>query len=217
MTLKTLIDSISTFSPILPLVIGLKKRPGLVWFYILLGLVFNVVGGKVFRGTADAKMIANIYVFVEFFFVSIFFFRAFNQNQRWIVYVGCVFMLFCTYNTLTYGLKNFNFLSAAILCFFYIAYCIMGLYVTMLDTRVINVFDSFFFIVTIGLLIYFSGMFFIFSVGSYFRRHEILWGLGKYTLMGKVWIINSFCNIVQAVTFAGAFWIHGKLTTATRG
>ena len=211
MILKVWLGYLSTFSPLIPLVIGVKRKPSLIWMYVLLGLVFNILIGKIFKGSRYVDLLANIYVFIEFFILATFFFRKLSKQYRGIIFFGIGAFIYALYNTIAGGLDNFNGFSAAVLSFFYIICCVLALYVIMIDTQIADVFQSSFFLFTMGLFIYFAGMFMLFSTHHYFKTHELLWGFEKHSFMSGIWMVNSSCNIIQAVIFAKAFFVDRKL------
>jgi hypothetical protein len=208
--IRYLLGLISTFSPIIPLLTGIKRKPGLIWIYILLGLVFNILIGKILRDKPNHDLFGNIYVYLEYILISVYFFYKLNRRQRWAIHINFILFLFLLYYTLTHNIFIFNGFCAAALSFSYIIYCILAMYNIMLDANISSVFESPFFICTIALFIYFSGMVMLLSTMHYFATHEQLWGFKRRELMSGLWMVNSTCNIIQSILFTWAFMVERK-------
>lgn len=213
MTIQDLLGAASTFSPILPLIAGVRKKLDLVWIYMLTGLVFNLLIGRIFRGTDTSRFLANCYIILEFLLISLLYIKYFAGKRKMLFYGGYIMLLFAVYDIIRSGPYHFNGFAAAIVSVTYLAYCISSLYDIMLDNRIQNVFHSSLFLFTIGFLVYFSGMFMLYVSDSYFNTHELMWHFRKHDLMRGVWQINSLCNIAQSVIFTWAFLVMKKETT----
>ena len=180
-----------------------------MWFYVALGLVFNILIGRFFKKSPNQELFANIYIFLEYFVISAYFYSKLHKKPRWVLLVGIVSFLIAI-PFLVSNLFVFSSVSAAILSFSYIIYCVLSLHAIMIDTQIKNVLESPFFLCVIALFIYFTGMFMLYATGHYFSSHELMWGFKRKELMSGLWMINSCCNIIQSCLFSWAFLVERK-------
>ena len=180
-----------------------------MWCYVAFGLVFNILIGRLFKESPNQELFANIYIFLEYFLISAYFYRKLHKKPRWVMLIGIASFLIAI-PFLVSNLFAFSSVSAAILSFSYIIYCVLSLHAIMVDTQIKNVFESSFFLCVIALFIYFTGRFLLYSTGHYFSSHELMWGFKRKELMSGLWMINSCCNIIQSLLFTWAFLAERK-------
>jgi hypothetical protein len=166
----SIITLISVLSPLIPILVGYKKRYTLLWFYALTGLFFNLLISQLPAIYGAIKGItANIFVCAEFLFFIAFYKRQFGgKKNQWLALVSLVavtFILLAIYN----GYFKFNAIGSAIFCFIYICFALWGFMSFIRRTNTLHLTSSSFFIANAAILIYASSVFLVFLTGFIFQ------------------------------------------------
>lgn len=191
-----LITIISIFSPLIPVILGYKRRDNLLWIYSLIGLLCNVF--LWFQTPSQLFLIkavtANLFVVTEFILFSTFFFRHFGTSIkiRWLFesVFAILFIALCAYS----GYDKFNAIGSAVFCLIYICFSLWGFMSLIKGSNHVHIQRSGFFVVNAAMLIYASSVFFVFLTGFIFQDIKLklqLWhwvvepmNAFKYLLIG---------------------------------
>lgn len=196
---------LSIFSPLLPLIVGLRKRTTLLWLYALAGFSFDIIL-IIVRDYCTYKHITppnlslaeNIFLVLEFVLISLYYRnKVFIKSQLFIVVMAVLISLYILSNVTKYY-AVLNLVGGTIFDFSCIIYAVIGFYSLIKKREVIFLDKSPFFWVNVALLIYCTGNFLIFLFGAYFQEKD------KHFLI-NLWVFHNVLNILFSVLIAISF------------
>jgi hypothetical protein len=162
---------ISILSPLIPLVVGIKKRFTLLWLYVITGFIFDCIVVVLKRGLhLNQSPATNLFVVIEFILVSILYkHKIINRTVPFYIFVFSLALFFVA-NTLSNTVYTFNTFGASFFSFSFIVYSISGFYVILSKQRVLFLEKSSFFWMNVAFIIYASGNLFLFLFKDYLRE-----------------------------------------------
>ncbi len=200
-TINDLIRYTSIFAPMISIIWGTKKQYSLLWFYAITGLLFDVLISIFLIHDPIKKPIANIFILVEFVFISAFYINQLKNNKKLLRTIAGIVILF---ELITIGLDvennllKFNSITAALYCLIYVLYAILGFYQIISEHRTVFLERSSFFWVNVSWIIYASGVLFLLLYDKYFNDHNKL-------VIVKLWPIQCIFNVLKYVFLTFAF------------
>ena len=177
-----LLKYISIYSALIPLAAGIK-RPGILWFYILLCLIADlaIVSAKATGDPELHKWIGNPFVILEFIMISFIYRKRIFKNDS--IFVGVVAAILLLFLLTIKSFKELNTFGYSLLLLLYAGYGILGLYAILKAPQIIALERSSFFWINVALIIYASGDFLLLLFKDY------LWEADKAFFL-KLWGIS---------------------------
>jgi len=198
------ITYISVFSPLLPLIVGFRKRTSLLWFYALAGISFDIISlivrayNEHYHKSLNLSLAENIFLIFEFSLISLYYRdKVFKKNKLFLVLILLLILLYVLCNLSYYNLM-FNFVGGTIFDFSCIIFAVIGLYSLIKKREVVFLDKSPFFWVNIALLLYCTGNFLIFLFAEYLQEKDS-------DFLRYLWIFHNVLNILFSVLIAISF------------
>ena len=196
MKLPLLILSIA--SPVLPLLIGSRRRYPILWSYLLVCLISDILIVVLKRVlVSDHLWIGDVFLLLQFLLVSFYYKRSLSINSK--IFITSIVILLSTYVYLAGNdhTPSFNGKGAAILFLSFMIYSIAGFYKIQKENIIVRLESSSTFWVNVAILVYSSGCFLIFLFKSYLLEHN-------EALFKSLWIwlilsLNIFKNGILAI------------------
>jgi len=197
---EEIINDLSVISPLLPIVVGVKKYKTLLWLYALAGLLFDItmlISDKNRNIPVNIDVIANTFLLIEFFLISTYFKGKILSNKIvfYVLFVFC-FSIFVALLAIRSPLVLNNY-GAAFFNLVYIGYSIAGFYFILKRQEVLFLGRSEFFWFCAAILLYFTGNFLIFLSDAYFQQTNAV-------LQMRVWVFHNILNIMFSIMIAVA-------------
>ena len=203
------------WTPILiPFVIGIKhfckldRSFKILFFFVLSGTITEITG-LLTRHLFDAKNtmpISNFYLMVAFALLTWFYIRILNGLIRssWLWLIVIIFEFGVLINLLIIGsLKVYLFIPQTISKIFFLFYSLAFFHKVMIEAKIKDLWKDEFFLVNIGVLIYYSGNIFfsvLFNIILAYSRE-----FSKITVM-----YFSALNTIFYLLIAWSMYIHQK-------
>jgi hypothetical protein len=174
---------LSIISPLIPIIVGYRRRLTLLWVYAITGLTFDLLIPFLKRVLhVNYSWPGNLYVLLEFVMISLYYSQqVVARKMAAYVFIGllCLFFIGTTLNS---GMFVFNAFGASVFCFVFILYGISGLYKMLQEQKVLFLEQSAFFWVNVAFIIYASGNFLLFLFLDYLSQQDdgmlrLLWGV----------------------------------------
>ena len=203
------LDYISAFSNLLPILIFLpffsKRKELPVWvifFYCIYSFINDFI--ILYRDNNGLSFSIFLYVFtiIEYILFSfLLYFLIKNKTvKKAILLLSLCFIAFCLYNIFDKAVEAFDSVHASVESILLIAYCIIYLYEQLNQPQTTVIYSTYTFWILIGLLIYLSGTFFLYTFAMDLPPD----------LRETYWVINLICNILKNVLFTISIFIHVK-------
>lgn len=195
---------ISALSIIIPLSFGIILYKSLtlalkiLLIYILSLGIFELWTAILFLNKFSNIFLFHIQVIVEFALLSFLYIKLHrHRSARWILgIVSIVFTLYFFGSVMTTDLSEFNSLNriieSCVLIAFFVSYIISG----NKRSKVPYIEMNPYFILTFGLIIYFSGTAFVFLFANHLDDNSFL----------PTWTIHSILNIFVNIIYASVIW-----------
>lgn len=198
-----IITYLSIFSPLLPLLVGCRKRT-LLWFYAFAGFSFDIISWAIRsyaannHKTIDLSVAENIFMVFEFVLISLYYRRKIFKNDRlFFITMAILILLYTLCNVTRYNVM-FNFIGGTIFDFSCIIFAVIGFYSLLRKKEVIFLDKSSFFWVNVAFLLYCTGNFFIFLFAEYLEIKDNLF-------LRNLWVFHNVLNILFSVLIAVSF------------
>lgn len=208
---------ISTFSGLLPLMVfiifsrwNIMLQSGVILLYIsysLLNDVFVVFFADNFNSEFGTFLFNSLFTIIEHVLISFFFFTIVNGKKfkliiklfsALFVSLAIIILIFSFNSSASF---RFDTLASSISSFTLLSYSIIFFYEKIQNPEITFIYATFEFWVVVGIMIYFSGTFFLFINVDNLSDQEL----------NKFWIINLVCNIFKNLLFAvGALNLRSK-------
>ena len=191
---------LSILSPLLPLYAGFRERFSILWNYVLISLLSDLIISIVLKRAlhTNTGLASNLFVVLEFLFITIYYHRqVFRKNLFY--FVAAIPLLIFLVNTYLRSFMEFNFFGASILLFTYILYGLAGFFYLLRTQKQPLLEKSRFFWVNVAFIVYPSGSFLIMLFKDYLKATD-------EHLMKNLWIylfpvLNISKNVLLAVAF----------------
>jgi uncharacterized membrane protein YuzA (DUF378 family) len=156
-----------------PLLTGLRRKPALLWWYVLVGFAIDLTISYYLKpNKLDRSWIANLYFLAEFIFLSFYVKNkiAGKHRQLFTGYVCLAALLFCVNTSQLPKVPNTS--GAAVFHLAYLAYGIAGLYSLLQSQVVVRLDRSSFFWACVAFILYFSGNFLLFLFVQFYPEEK---------------------------------------------
>lgn len=194
----------SILSPLLPVIIGFRKKNTLLWFYALVGFSFDAASFLIrtydeqHNRTTNLSLAENIFLIFEFLLVSLYYRNHIYRNSRpFLILVFALIVLYILCNINHYNVM-FNFIGGTIFDFTCIIFAISGFYSLVKKREVVFLDKSPFFWVNVAFLIYCTGNFLIFLFAGYLQEKD-------KDFLTNLWIFHNALNIIFSILIAISF------------
>ena len=205
-----LLGALAQFSPLVLFFVFFKKinkiiELWVVFFYVLLSLVFNIVLPS-FK--SNASLIFNISEIIEFLFFSAFFYFAIRniRIKQLIIIISSI--TFLTELSLLFLQKSkFDFWVTLITTILILIYCIVFFYEEMNSPQTLLIYQSYNFWIATGSIIYLAGTLFLFLYTADIKDKQ----------NNSLWNIDIVFEIIKNISFSIAIIIgrNGKKNIAS--
>ena len=188
----------SVFSPLIPLLFLLKGRYNgllrIIILFISLSFLTDLVSVFLF---GNNYTVLHLYGLLEAL-ILFWFFNRVIKNQKWIPFLAIAFSVFYLINSIWFEWGVFNTIGRSVECLIMIFLSLRLFYQFFKLEEDIFIDRSPIFWITIGVLVYFSGAFFTFT-------------LSKYILTDvPFWILHNISNVLKNVFLAIGLWKANK-------
>lgn len=198
---------VSLLSPLLPLILCYKQRHTLLWKYILVAFVFDILTTVLKRGLhIPHHPVTNTFILTEFILLAFIYKKELSINPILFYIPLAVISIFFITDTVPIALYELNTVGASTFSIVYIILAVTGLYKMLADAEGLNYNRSYFFWLNVAILVYASGILFLFLFKDYLKAHDnklfsILWSIFFRSL-------NTFKNIflTLALYYKPATW-----------
>lgn len=173
----------------------------LLWYYAVTGLLFDIMI-SIFLAHNPVKFpLANIFSWVEFSFITAYYYKQFrNASRLWLLFASVFLGVTIVYSVIHYSdcFLRFNSVGLALFHLCYIVYTIFGFLKIMSEQKNVFLERSAFFWVNVAFIIYSSGVLLIFLCNQYYNLHN-------KTAIVKLWPLVCIFNIVKYAFLTGSF------------
>ncbi|KYG81689.1 hypothetical protein EV198_1896 [Roseivirga ehrenbergii] len=188
----------SVFSPLIPLFFLLRGRYNaplrIIILFISLSFLTDLVSVFLF---GNNYTVLHLYGFLEAL-ILFWFFNTVIKNQKWIPFLAIAFSVFYLINSIWFEWGVFNTIGRSVECLIMIFLSLRLFYQFFKLEEDIFIDRSPIFWISIGVLVYFSGAFFTFT-------------LSKYILTdAPLWILHNISNVLKNVFLAIGLWKASK-------
>ena len=190
------------------MLLGLKQRFTLLWFYAATGFFIDLLSTSIkLAFHNNPNWLYNVFVLSEFLFISFFYRRIIFRNNYLFLFLTGGFALFFALQSVIYFPNNFNTFGASIFCAVYIVYGILGFYQLMKRQESLFLGNSFFFWANTGIFIYAASTFLIFLFRYYMQEKDD-------NLFNTIWkTFFMIVNIQRYLLIGIALYKKGKFLT----
>ena len=190
----------SIFPPLVPLIIGIKKKYSLLWLYVLTGFLFDLLIITLKRISANRHWAANLFVLLEFVLISFYYKKKVFTNTAFFYAFIISLSAFFILNTLSKIFKDLNTFGYSIFLFTFILYGIIGLYLILKEQKIFFIEKSSFFWANAAFILYASGNLLLFLFKDYLHEKNVLafnflWTVSFLTL-------NILKNLLLAISLS---------------
>jgi len=202
------LDKISIFSSLLPLAVLLFFNKEKMTFPLKVILVYviysflNDIALKAAYGVKNsqlAELLLRIFTAVEYSIFAFFFYLVVKSPifKKIIIGHSIVFFSITFYNYINNPNASFDSIPVSTESILIIIYCLYYFYESINQPQLTFLYSAYHFWVVIGILIYLSGAFFLFTQADKFSRQDTL----------TYWVIAYMVNILKNIFFSIAFYI----------
>ncbi len=164
---------ISISSPLIALIVGRKKRYSTLWFYVLVGLSFDLLLVFLKRVLHTHHLWAgNIFILIEFLFISFIYKQNLIKNNFIFYLLITILSMFFIVNTLQKSVYDLNTFGGSFFYLAFIFYSIFGFFLLLKEQKVPSLEKSSFFWINVAFIIYSSGNFLLFLFKDYLQQNE---------------------------------------------
>lgn len=184
----TLLLLLSILSPLVPLVIGFRKRNSLLWIYPFVAFFFDLLGSFLKRGLEVSNSWASdLFMLSEFVLLSLLYKDKIFRNRTVLFYTLLIgTSLFFIIHTMLRSPAIFNMLGCCPFLLLYLCYGITGFYSLLKRQENLHIEKSWFFWLNVALLVYAAGAFPFFL----FKTHLVQIDRDRYmTLWYNVFLL----------------------------
>lgn len=195
---------LSVFSPLPPVIIGVRQRNNLLWWYAIIGLLFDIAVTLVIRfghfphKDTSIAVAQNTFLVTEFLLISLYYRKRILKKKYFdncIIPAAIALFIGSVLYTKNAAL---NFVGGAGFDFICIFYAVAGFYSLLKKSGLVFPARSAFFWVNVAFLIYCSGNFFIFLFTEYLMQSSA-------ELSRQFWVLHNILNIVFSIFITIAF------------
>lgn len=207
-TIDTLVVYISIYCSIIPatlLLIGSNKKGSLILIgiYSIYSIVSDVVISKFFLNHYGSEIIGyRIFTLIEFLLLISYLYISIKRNyyKRYIILSATVFICSIIYDVINHSLKDFDSLPTGIEAIILIIFSILCLLEILNSNDIFKKSKTW---ISFGIIIYFSGSFFLFILSSSNLKYEAF--ANDYAM------IVSIFNILKNLLFSAAVIVESKI------
>jgi hypothetical protein len=206
----TELSKLSVYSSLLPILISLffyKKIKEISIWVVVLYCLYSFVNDEII----DHKLKHDQNVSIYLYYFTLFEYLAFggilytfikkSAIKKVLIFATIIFSFFCLYMINFGKLKVFDSLQTSIECIIIILFCLYFLFEQLANPQEEFIYTSYKFWITITLLIYLSGAFFLFTYAADLPYEE----------RQDYWSILFICNIIKNILFSMAIYISTRL------
>ena len=175
-----------------------------ILFYIVYSFINDIALKAVFRNEQLVEVLLRIFTVVEYSLFSLFFYLVVKSAIIKKVIIGLSFVFFAItfYNYYNNPRASFDSIPVSVESILIIIYCLYYFYERISEPQVTFIYSSYHFWVIIGILIYLSGAFFLFTQADNLSNQD----------KSNYWIIVYMTNILKNIFFSVAFYIKKNPT-----
>ncbi len=150
----------SVLSAIIPIIVGIRKRNSLLWTYVAIAFLADVLQLILKRGLhLPHHPVANVFILTEFLLISYIYKDEIFKNVK--IFYGLVVLLSSVFVIGVFAQEEtifkMNTTGASFFYFTYIIYAIAGFFMILKKQQVLFIERSSFFWMNVALLLYASG------------------------------------------------------------
>lgn len=208
------ITHITGFLPLLVFLFNLKENRNkpirVIIYYIVYSLInegiLAFLRSEVYKGGKEIEaIIVASFTILEYFFFALFLYLSLNNNRNKkalqlgsiIFGISAILNLYSNLHSSS-KIEVFDTLTVSISAISLIVFCLVFLFEKIQKPEIGFIYAKKSFWIVIGIMIYFSGTFFLFLQYSELSEKE----------QENFWIINWFCIIIKNIFFAIAFYLQ---------
>ena len=191
---------ISILSPLVPLLVGIKKRYSILWLYVFTGFFFDLLISILKRIPANRHWAANLFVLVEFLLISFYYKKKIFRSAIFFYSLIMILSAFFVCTTLAKILTDLNTFGYSIFLFIFILYGITGLYLILKEKKMLFIEKSSFFWANAAFILYASGNFLLFLFKDFMHEKNLL----AFNLLWAVCFLtlNILKNLLLAIALS---------------
>ena len=212
--LDNIITYLSIFSPLIPIVVGYKKK-SLLWIYALAGLLFDIalrIKGYVdvhklvhLPVSVNVLLFVNIFLLAEFLFIAFYYRHKIFKTDTGFYAIASAIALGYAAITIYNSISSFSNYGEAFLSIVYMLFSIVGLYSILQKQEFLFLNKSSFFWVNVAVLIYSTGNFLIFLSDKFLQS-------ANEKIEHEIWIFHNFLNVSFSILVAIALYREKQTT-----
>ncbi len=173
---------LSLLSPLLTIVMGIKQRFTLLWYYAATGFIIDNTAQYLKLKNIEYHWPGNLFLLAEFLFISLFYKKHLYKSKTLFWGVTIPVFIFFILNTIYNSVFEFNMFGAGIFCLVYIIYGLLGFYQLLQRPVIIYLNKIPFFWINLAFFLYSSANCLLFLFGSYLRATDFqllftIWGI----------------------------------------
>lgn len=190
---------IATLSPLLPLIIGIKKKLTLLWIYILTGFTFDCLM-MFLKRVMNYKIypLGNLFVIIELILIYHIYKPKLFRNKALFFIILIGLELFFITTTISNSIYDFNALGASVLLVSYIILSVAGFFKILQNEQILFIERSSFFWFNSAILIYSAANLLVFLFKDYLVEYDNEFFIQLWTNFFRV------ISIVKSILFAFA-------------
>jgi hypothetical protein len=192
MTLDWIIIIISSLAVLMPFSLALRQFNVLseplriIFYYILIALMFEILGWITVLLHQQNHWVTNIFNILEFIFISFYFLKIFKIKK--------------IYKVLNYrNINHYNSIAFVISCFALMMLVLYHFYILLYSLEVPRLTTNPYFWISSGVLLYFSGSFFINLFSEFILFNEV-------HSINQLWHIQHIILFIFRIFLAIGLW-----------
>jgi hypothetical protein len=163
---------LSLAAPLAAMLIGIRQRFTLLWFYAATGLLFDFLATFLKLQDLNNKWVANLFVLGEFVFISLYYKKEIFKISKLFIFFFCTVIAAFIAHTILRSVFDFNTFGYSLFCFIYLIYGFFGFYFLVKESKQIFLGKSSFFWANVAVFVYASSVFLLFLFRYYLQEKD---------------------------------------------
>ncbi|MBS1776742.1 MAG: hypothetical protein JSS64_10735 [Bacteroidetes bacterium] len=200
----TVLQYISILSPLLVLLVGIRKWKSFLWFYCLADLVADLSISMVrYILHGNFQLLAILYMPLEFILLTLIFNYKFKLPKSWLAALIITPILIYSYLAIQNGAK-YTMTPGSVFSFTYIIFTLLGYYFIIKEPKAIFLDRDWFFWFCTAVAMYAAGSFLIFLFFDYIKNHSM-------SMLAKLWTyVFTILNLLKNILLTFSIWRFTK-------
>jgi hypothetical protein len=209
MTLDWIIIIISSLAVLMPFSLALRQFNVLseplriIFYYILIALMFEILGWITVLLHQQNHWVTNIFNILEFIFISFYFLKIFKIKKIYKVLNFLILLVAISIILLTLidyrNINHYNSIAFVISCFALMMLVLYHFYILLYSLEVPRLTTNPYFWISSGVLLYFSGSFFINLFSEFILFNEV-------HSINQLWHIQHIILFIFRIFLAIGLW-----------